>query len=196
MFRITLHDHKKSIYSTAFTYGFPTDLIRESETLRGIFGRYRYLAVGVKQFLCHWSLPNYDSEVYYKEADASQDSDASTEFAEILQAKQQDYHINLPRVLKVQSKASKEWRKLSENRFLFYAIVTHEVKSSINKEVFAPFARVNDGKMYIVGVKNVGKIGGLRYLFNVSNGTHLDYERFFFIAVSELKIKNPEGSYF
>ena len=48
MFRINMNDKAKSIYSTAFTYGFPTDLNRESENLRDIFGRYRYIAWGVK----------------------------------------------------------------------------------------------------------------------------------------------------
>ena len=99
---------------------------------------------------------------------------------------------------KQESKVEHEegWQKLPEDKFLFYAIVTHEVKSSINDEVFAPFTRINDGKMFIAGVKKATKIESLRYLSKVSNGTHLDYERYFYMEVTDLKIKNPPNSYF
>lgn len=199
MFRIDMTDKGTSIYSTAFTYGFPTDLMRESEGLRSIFGKYRYIAWGFKKFVTNLFSPNYQSDVYYKtKFDQNNTNEIQTESQSIRSG-----HANVPRVNSYKSKLSimemyesYDWEKLPEDNFWFYAIVTHEVRSSINDEIFAPFARINDNKMYIAGLKSSSKIEALTYLTRVSNGTHLDFERYFFVEVSSLKIKNPPGSYF
>lgn len=72
-----------------------------------------------------------------------------------------------------------KWKKFEINEFLYYAVVTHEIRSSINKEIVAPFARINDGNMYIMGVKACTRFGALRYLSRVAEASHLRYEDFF-----------------
>ena len=200
MFRIDMTDKGKSIYSTAFTYGFPTDLMRESEGLRRIFGKYRYIACGVKKFVTNLFCPYYQSDVYFKNDRENvkklvENTNIETEESTTL--------IHKPKVNNFKSKQSimemyenYGWEKLPEDKFLFYAIVTHEVRSSINDEIFAPFARLNDNKMYLVGVKKSSKIEALTYLSRVTEGTHLEYDKYFYIETTELKIRNPPGSYF
>lgn len=199
MFRIDLIDKGKSIYSTAFTYGIPSDLMRESEGLRRIFGKYRYIACGFKKFVTNLFFPTYRSDVYFKTKPDSQTTDETNPAIESKSISR----ANPPLVSNYKSKQSimemyesYDWEKLPEDNFCFYAIVTHEVKSSINDEVFAPFARINDRKMFIAGLKSSSKIEALTYLTRVSKGTHIDFDRYFFLEVSSLKIKNPPGSYF
>ena len=79
---------------------------------------------------------------------------------------------------------------------MYHAVVTHEIRSSVNEEVTAPFTSINDGSMYIFGVKESSRIQAMSYLTRISEGTQCTYERFFFQKASELKFKNPEGSYF
>lgn len=49
--------------------------------------------------------------------------------------------------------------------------------------------------MYIFGVKKATKIQALRYVSRAANQTHLTYDKFFYEKVTELKIRNEEGSY-
>lgn len=206
MFRVDMIDNGKTLYSTAMTYGYPCDLILESENLRNVFGRYRYIACGVKKFVASLKMASYDSEIYYKEEDKEQIpiSEVSREKPTLFNnSPKTSSSINLPRVMKIKrmtdnnfTNTDDSWRKLPCDKYLFYAVVTHEIRSSINEEVFAPFVRVNDGKMYVVGVKECSKLGALGYLSKVSEGTHLNYHKFFFQKASALRIKNPEGAHF
>lgn len=151
-------------------------------------------------------MASYQSEIYYKEEDKEQIrvSDVSREKPTLINnSPKTNLSINLPKVMKIKrmsdnnfANADDGWRKLSFDKFLYYAVVTHEIRSSINEEVVAPFVRVNDGKMYVVGVKECSKLGGIRYLSKVSEGTHLNYHKFFYQKVSSLRIKNPEGAHF
>lgn len=67
MFTATLKDDEKtqSVLATAMTFGFPSDMVINSEKLRPIFGQYRYFVLGVKSFLCSIKLPVYRSNVKY-----------------------------------------------------------------------------------------------------------------------------------
>lgn len=53
MFTATLKDDENvtTILATAMTFGFPSDMVINSEKLRPIFGQYRYFVLGVKSFL-------------------------------------------------------------------------------------------------------------------------------------------------
>lgn len=196
---------KRVLYSSAMTYGFPTDLIRESQNLRGIFGRYRYIASGFKKFVTPTKMVDYESEIYYKDEVGEPNSpgrDSPKSAKSVDAVKPWRPTINLPRVFPVKSKSAcevtkpaEEWKKFEYNEFLYYAVVTHEIRSSINDEVVAPFARIDDGSMYIMGMKAVTRFGALRYLARVAEASHLEYERFFYKKVTELKVKNPKGSY-
>mmetsp|Transcript_313 Transcript_313/g.311 ORF Transcript_313/g.311 Transcript_313/m.311 type:complete len:88 (+) Transcript_313:607-870(+) len=79
---------------------------------------------------------------------------------------------------------------------MFHVVVTHEARSSVSNEVGAPFTRINDGSMYIIGVKESTRIEAFNYLNRISEGTHCTYDRFFYQKATELKFKNPKGSYF
>ena len=65
IFKVNLKDSNKILYSTALSYGIPSDLVVESENLRGLFGMYRYQAIAVKKFLSPANIV-YDSEIHYK----------------------------------------------------------------------------------------------------------------------------------
>lgn len=92
---------------------------------------------------------------------------------------------------------NEEWTKFEvDNKFLFVAVVTHEVRSSANNEVFAPFAKLGAGTMYIAGVKNSSRLQALNYVIRAGANNHLTYEQFFYKNVSELMFKCPENSTF
>lgn len=62
-FRATLNDKKQIVYASALTFGFPSELVIESECHRGLFGQYRYAIHGAKKFLANWSLKSYQSQI-------------------------------------------------------------------------------------------------------------------------------------
>jgi len=75
-------------------------------------------------------------------------------------------------------------------------VITHENRDSKTKDINAPFTRINDGCMYLFGMKRASKLEALGYLNRVSEGTHLGYEKFFYKKVTEVSFKNPKGSRF
>ena len=111
------------------------------------------------KFVTSWYWPNYYSEIYYKN-DSENSLDYNKKETATLSNKNSLYLKITPKskyklnINNLEKTGQDGWEKLPESKFLFYAIVTHEVRSSMNEEVFAPFARINDGKMFIVGVKN------------------------------------------
>jgi len=205
-FKLDMVDTWKTFYSTAMTYGFPWDLILESQSLRNLFGRYRYVATGVKKVLSPASLPDYKSEIYFK--DHSDSSPVEVDSAPVKRKTMSDIStrkplINLPKVTKIKkrgvsfcTKNEDKWTKFEYDKFLFYAVATHEIRSSLSEEVVAPFTRINDGNMYIFGVKDSNKISALKWVAKVSDGGHLIWDKYFSKKVTELKIKNPEGAHF
>lgn len=83
IFKITMSDSecktskKRVLYSSALTYGFPCDLILESQNLRSTFGRYRYIASGFKKFVNPAKMVDYQSEILYKDEVGETDSPIS-----------------------------------------------------------------------------------------------------------------------
>ncbi len=57
-----------------------------------------------------------------------------------------------------------DWNYLETDRVVLFSVVTHEMRSSLSKEQLAPFARIDDGKMAIMGVNSRGKISILKFL--------------------------------
>ncbi|CAI2365861.1 unnamed protein product [Moneuplotes crassus] len=202
IFRVNMNDSKKSIYSTALTYGLPSDLVIESENLRNIFGRYRYIATAVPKFIKPTKFPVYESEVFYKLEDDHQQQ-SSTDDAHIEGSDLRVCGISIPKIpdgdLRSDStlfKFGNEWKKINIDEFLFHAIITHENRSSVGKDVNAPFARIDDGFMYLFGLKKCSRIEALTFLSRASKGTQVDYEKYFYQKATELRFKNPCGSYF
>lgn len=48
---------------------------------------------------------------------------------------------------------NREWDYFRTKGFLMLSLVTHECRSSKTKEQLAPFSRIDDGKMHILGVQ-------------------------------------------
>lgn len=46
-----------------------------------------------------------------------------------------------------------EWKQYDLSHFMFFAVLTHEARSSLGNEIFLPWNRFNDRKMYIGGYK-------------------------------------------
>lgn len=194
----------KTMYSSAMTYGMPVDLVRHSQNLRPIFGRYRYIVQGAKNFLINWNMPYYKSDIYYKPMEnctAEPSPGKPLMQSHKVDCPSKDY-ANTPKMMSFNSKGNfedskidKEWKKLPFNEVFFHAVVTHEIRSSVNGEITAPFARINDGGMHIFGVKKVTRLQALRYVSRAANQTHTTYDKYFYKKVLELRIRNEEGSY-
>lgn len=206
MFKLEFGEKKQTLYASALTYGIPAQIVIESETLRNIFGRHRYTAVAVKKFLSLDSLPTFESDVFYEE----KQSRAQTRLTPTKLKKKSlssdskaRCSINTPKSFETMTKSDLEetnkihdWKKLEHEEFLYYAIVTHEIRSSMSKEVMMPTSRVNDGKMHIFGLKRASKLEAIDYQIRSAEGAHFEHPKFFQKSVTALKIKNPEGSYF
>lgn len=63
-------------------------------------------------------------------------------------------------------------------KFAFMSIVSHECRSSITKEILAPFSRYTDRKMAITAMARTSKLGLISFLTKVANGNHINMEKF------------------
>mmetsp|Transcript_2547 Transcript_2547/g.2394 ORF Transcript_2547/g.2394 Transcript_2547/m.2394 type:complete len:99 (+) Transcript_2547:516-812(+) len=98
-----MNDSKQSIYSTALSYGLPSDLVRESENLRDFFGRYRYIATAIPKFISPKKFPVYKSEVYYKLEDYE---DQGTEDSNTEKDQRTNSRVNVPKVSEYKTKSN------------------------------------------------------------------------------------------
>lgn len=86
----------------------PVDLILDSQNLRALFGRYRYIACAVKKYINPKRVADYHSEVYYKEeseetkfeVDENEDSYHSVDVNSVSRPR-----INIPRVSPIKTKS-------------------------------------------------------------------------------------------
>ena len=200
MFELHTNDTGLRLYSSALTYGFPVDLSIESENMRNTFGRYRYVACGIKRLLSTRPIL-YDAEIFYKteEDDLIESVHSKPKFQKLGSKDDTKISRKTSRNLEIKTKKSKEgkWNKLTfDNKFLFAAVVTHEIRSSINNEVFAPYAKLGEGNMYLAGVKRLNRLDALTYVQRASKNTQVTYEKYFYKKVTELRFKCPEGSNF
>ena len=96
IFRVNMQDTGECLYSSALTYGLPSDLVRESEHLRDLFGRYRYIATAIPKFINPKKFPVYGSEIFYKMEEPGSELD-STNFSSD-EGEDQVCGINIPKV--------------------------------------------------------------------------------------------------
>lgn len=152
-YKIDMLDSGKTIYSTAMTFGMPADLVRHSQNLRPIFGRYRYIAQGTKNFIMKWSMPVFKSDIYYKQMEnCTAKSSPSKPFKKTQRVDCPNKNqANIPKTMTFnkmskcdEKNTEQEWKKLPFNEFLFHAVVTHEIRSSVNNEITAPFSKIDD----------------------------------------------------
>lgn len=72
----------------------------------------------------------------------------------------------------------KSWERFENDNFAFMSIVTHECRSSLTKDILAPFARYTDNRMSIVTVSKTSKIGLLYFLTKIADGKHMQTKHF------------------
>jgi hypothetical protein len=54
------------------TYGFPCDVVVNSEKLRSTLGQYRYVATAARKLLCAIKVPRYESSIDFGNQDRQQ----------------------------------------------------------------------------------------------------------------------------
>eukprot|EP00343_Euplotes_focardii_P000255 CAMPEP_0205799928 /NCGR_PEP_ID=MMETSP0205-20121125/1415_1 /ASSEMBLY_ACC=CAM_ASM_000278 /TAXON_ID=36767 /ORGANISM="Euplotes focardii, Strain TN1" /LENGTH=218 /DNA_ID=CAMNT_0053062163 /DNA_START=117 /DNA_END=773 /DNA_ORIENTATION=+ len=103
IFKVDIPNNEKPLYSTALTYGMPVDLVRQSENLRGLFGRYRYIAVAAKKFITPGEFPRFESEVYYK---LDKEDASKLDLSNSNTISPSKSHINIPKSKVIKTKSS------------------------------------------------------------------------------------------
>lgn len=76
------------------------------------------------------------------------------------------------------------------------SIVTHECRSSITKDILAPFSRYTDRKMSIVSLAKSSKLGMLFFLTKLAGGRHIKLKSFSAQKATEAIICPTTQSYF
>ena len=222
MFSVNLNDKPEvpTIYATTLTYGFPSDIVIEAQKLRPVFGQYRYIATGAKKFVCSIRLPRYLSNVEFnlEELGVEDTKENETERSErvrhsemlhlqrfpvIEQNIQFDRKSIAPPAMKIDEKyhsledvAEGKWKALKSDKYLFYTIVTHEAASSVEAQSYVPFARIDDGQMYLLGMERCSKLEALNYMIKFNNGTHYRHKKMIIHEAKEFRIENPKGAFF
>lgn len=90
----------------------------------------------------------------------------------------------------------KNWKHFENDQFAFMSIVTHECRSSITKDILAPFARFTDNEMSIVALQNSGKLALLHFLTKIAGGKHIGIKNFIAKRACEAIISPSSKSYF
>ena len=70
--------------------------------------------------------------------------------------------------------------------------LTHEARTSANADVFVPFTRINDGKMYMMSIKPSTGLEFLKFVSSIRPGKHLKHPYFKAFDVTDAKIDFPE----
>ena len=75
-------------------------------------------------------------------------------------------------------------------------ITAHEVRSSMSDEQLAPFSRIDDGRMHIMGVEQHGKISSIKFIAKMSKAKHLGMKNVNVREAKEVKIEPCSRSFF
>ena len=90
------------------------------------------------------------------------------------------------------STSDDSWKTLKTNQFFFYAVVTHEGMSSENEDILAPFARLNDGKMYLLTLEPMTRAAAIEFNNKIKSSDHVFHHKFSVYEASEIKFEHPE----
>lgn len=72
----------------------------------------------------------------------------------------------------------------------FIALFTHEIRRTGHKDIVAPFTRINDGKMFLVGFQKASKLEALNLLTKIQNGgSHLGMKKFFHRQLTQIRFE-------
>jgi hypothetical protein len=82
------------------------------------------------------------------------------------------------------------WKSLNLDSVTFIAIVTHEIRRSGTYEVVMPYARINDGKMWVCGFKDSSKIEMLIMMSRVAQGKgqHVKMQKYFYQDMQQVRL--------
>ena len=72
--------------------------------------------------------------------------------------------------------------------FLIFTLVTHEARSSLTNEIFLPFARIDDSKMYVWSIERLSKFNSLKFLNKLQAGKHVNMNEFSVREATEVKL--------
>jgi diacylglycerol kinase family enzyme len=87
-------------------------------------------------------------------------------------------------------------KNFNNEEFFFYTILTHEAASSVEYQWYAPFTRINDGEVYLIGVHKLNKTELSKFTWMLNKGIHYKHQKVTIEKASEFKIKNPPGTQF
>ena len=82
------------------------------------------------------------------------------------------------------------------DEYFMLVILTHEARTSASGDIFAPFVRVDDGKMYMLAVDSSSRLEVFKYFSSISSGNHVYHPNFQCYDVTEVSIEGPKGSFF
>jgi len=91
----------------------------------------------------------------------------------------------------INAKDEINWQNIDLDEVAFFWITTHECRRAGTKDILAPFARINDGKMYIWGFKQCSKIE-MVWMFrklSAGEGKHVDMAKFFHHEVKQIRLQ-------
>lgn len=90
----------------------------------------------------------------------------------------------------------KNWEHYENDEYAFVSMMTHECRSSITKDILAPFTRITDNKMGLLTVSKCSKFGILKLLSKIPNGKHIHLNQVRADYATEVIIQPVSNSYF
>lgn len=80
---------------------------------------------------------------------------------------------------------------------MFLGIMTHEGRSSLSEEIYMPHTRINDGQLYLQGLRKGSRADLVEFAIkNSKKYRHIHMKKMFSKEATEIQINNPAGSYF
>ncbi|CAI2360410.1 unnamed protein product [Moneuplotes crassus] len=83
-----------------------------------------------------------------------------------------------------------DWENIDLKQVSVMVLTTHECRRSGTKDIFAPFSRINDGKMFLCGFKECSKVEMLMMMAKVSagHGNQVKMSKYFHQEVKQIRI--------
>ena len=91
----------------------------------------------------------------------------------------------------INAKDEIDWETIDLSSVTFFCICTHECRRTGTKDVLAPWARINDGKMYICGSQSCSKLEWLSMIYKISagRGSHVKMSKFFHHEIKQIRLE-------
>jgi hypothetical protein len=107
---------------------------------------------------------------------------------DVLRELYDEAHSNLGEIYNPDTEVN--WQGLNLEKVFFIVITTHELRRTDHGDLIAPFTRINDGTMHILGFDEASKIEALTLLNKIqSGGLHIDMKKFFHRKLTQIKFE-------